>query len=282
MPAISHKDVPVYLSTGGGFTPILAQNVSIQYQNKLRPNRILNSSQSTQFDRYGIDGPMDASISLAFYAETSGSGAKYCLETLTGNTSGQISIAGAVFDTCYLNSATVNIQPFAPVIINTDFICHNPPIGGTWAKTIDGINRTITQIPNVSNYTQKIVYGHSVSLISGTGLSEATKDSISYSISCGRTPRYTIGNVNFGGSNTTRVFLDSLEKDISIKSTNITKYISYTGYDDAISIRLNDETGLNALSSNINFSAARILGQSLSASEGDALVAEIKAKEVVL
>jgi hypothetical protein len=62
MPAISHQNVPIYLSTGGGFTPILAQSVSIQYQNKLRPNRVLNSSQSTQFENYGIDGPMDASI----------------------------------------------------------------------------------------------------------------------------------------------------------------------------------------------------------------------------
>ena len=277
MPAISHQNVPVYLSTGGGFTPILAQSVSIQYQNKLKPNRILNSSQSTQFDRYGIDGPMDASISLAFYAETSGSGAKYCLETLTGNTSGNLLIGGVPFDACYLNSATVNIQPFTPVIINADFICHNPTTESTWAR--DGSNnlRTVTEIPNVSSYTQKIVYGHSVLITNGTNLSESSRDSISYSVSCGRTPRYTIGSIN-----TDRVFLDTLEKEISIKSTNITKFINYTGYDDAISIRLNDETGLNALSSNINFSAARILGQSLSISEGDTLAAEIKAKEVVL
>ena len=277
MPAISHKDVPVYLSTGGGFTPILAQSVSIQYQNKLKANRTLTSSQSTQFDRYGIDGPMDASISLAFYAETSGSGAKYCLETLTGNTSGNLLIGGVPFNACYLNSATVNIQPFAPVIINADFICHNPTTGSTWAR--DGSNnlRTVTEIPNVSSYTQKIVYGHSVLITNGTNLSESSRDSISYSVTCARTPRYSIGSIN-----TDRVFLDSLEKDISVKSTNITKFINYTGYDDAISIGLNDETGLNALSSNINFSAARILGQSLSISEGDTLAAEIKAKEVVL
>jgi len=277
MPAISHQNVPVYLSTGGGFTPILAQSVSIQYQNKLRPNRVLNSSQSTQFENYGIDGPMDASISLAFYAETSGSGAKYCLETLTGNTSGSLLIGGVPFNACYLNSASVNIQPFAPIIINADFICHNPTTGETWSKNGAGVNRTVTEIPNVSNYTQKIVYGHSVSLISGTGLSESTRDSISYSVSCGRTPRYTIGSIN-----TDRVFLDTLEKEISIKSTNITKFINYTGYDDAISIGLRDETGLNALSSNIQFSAARILGQSLSISEGDTLATEIKAKEIVL
>ena len=114
-------------------------------------------------------------------------------------------------------------------------------------------------------------------MIDGTGLSETTRDSISYSITCGRSPRYSIGSIN-----TDKVFLDSLEKDISIKSTNITKFINYTGYDDAISIGLKDETGANALSSDIQFSAARILGQSLSVSEGDTLVAEIKAKEVVL
>ena len=284
MPAVSYKDIPVYLSTSqsvsldGTFTPLLAQNISVQLTNKLRPNRTLTSSQSTQFERYGIDGAMDASISVAFYVETSGLGAKYCLETLTGNTSGSLIIGGVPFNNCFLNSATVNIQPFTPVIINADFICYNVAVtGATWARQRNGNLRTITEIPNVSNYTQKIVYGHSVSLINGTGLSETTRDAITYSISCGRTPRYTLGGINAD-----TVFLDSLEKDISIKSTNITQFINYTGYDDAISIGLKDETGKNALSSDIQFSAARILGQSLSASEGDTLVAEIKAKEVVL
>ena len=221
---------------------------------------------------------MDASISLAFYAETSGSGAKYCLETLTGNTSGNLLIGGVPFNGSYLNNVAVNIQPFTPVIINADFICYNVAVtGATWARQRNCNLRTVTEIPNVSSYTQKIVYGHSVSLISGTGLSEATKDSITYSVTCARTPRYSIGSIN-----TDRVFLDSLEKDISVKSTNITQFINYTGYNDAISIGLRDETGANALSSNITMSAARILAQSISASEGDTLVAEIKAKEVVL
>ena len=78
------------------------------------------------------------------------------------------------------------------------------------------------------------------------------------------------------------MFLDTLEKDISVKSTNITRFINYTGYNDAISIGLKDETGKNALSSDIQFSAARIIAQSMSIQEGDTLVAEIKAKEVVL
>jgi hypothetical protein len=256
--------------------------MSIQYQTNLRANRTLTSSQSTQFETYGIDGPLSASISLSFYADSSGSGAKYCLETLTGDVSAEVSIAGILFGSCYLNSASVNIQPFAPVIINAEFISYNPAISGTWDKTVNGVNRTVTEIPNISNYTQKIVYGHSVSLISGTGLSEAAKDSISYSVSCGRTPRYTLADITFGGASTTRVFLDTLEKEISIKSTNITKFMGYTGYDDAISIGLKDEAGNNALSSDINFSAARLMAQSLTVQEGDTLIAEIKAKEVIL
>lgn len=277
MPAISHQNVPVYLSTGGGFTPILAQNVSIQYQSSLRPNRTLTSSQSTQFENYGIDSAMNATIGLAFYAETSGSGAKYCLETLTGNTSGSLLIGGVPFGACYLNGFSFNIQPFAPLIINAEFVSYNPTTGETWNKNAAGVDRTVTEIPNVSNYTQKIVYGHSVSITNGSLLSESSRDSITYAVVCGRTPRYTIGSINAD-----RVFLDTLEKEISIKSTNITKFIDYTGYNDAISIGLNDETGKNALSSNINFSAARLMAQSLTAQEGDTLIAEIKAKEVIL
>jgi hypothetical protein len=277
MPAISYQNIPVYLSTGGGFTPILTQSVSIQYQTNLKPNRTLTSSQSSQFETYGINSAMNASVSLSFYAETSGSGSKYCLETLTGNTSGALLIGGVPFNACYLNTVSVAIQPFTPVLINAEFISYNPTTGETWSKNGAGANRTVAGIPNISNYTQKIVYGHSVSITNGSLLSESSRDAITYAVTCARTPRYTLGSIN-----TDRMFLDTLEKEISIKSTNITKFINYSGYNDTISIGLNDETGKNALSSNINFSAARLMAQTLTAQEGDTLVAEIKAKEVIL
>lgn len=162
MPAISHQNVPVYLSTGGGYTPILAQSVTIDYEANLQANRTLTSSQSTQFETYGIDSALDVSISLSFYAETFSSGAKYCLETLTGNTSGSLLIGGILFDACYLDSASVAIQTFSPVVISASFSCYSPAISGTWDKTVNGNNRTVTEIPNVSDYVQKIVYGHSV------------------------------------------------------------------------------------------------------------------------
>jgi hypothetical protein len=277
MPAISYQNIPFRLNVGGTTTQILAQNMSIQYQTNLRANRTLTSSQSTQFETYGIDSAMNANISLAFYADTSGSGARYCLEQLTGDVSAIISIGGISFNSCYLNSASVNIQPFAPVIINAELTSYNPTTGETWGKNSAGNNRTITQISNASDYTNKIVYGHTVSITNGTGLSESSRDSITYAVTCGRTPRYTLGDIN-----SDKVFLDTLEKEISIKSTNITNFINYTGYNDAISIGLKDESGNNALSSNINFSAARLMAQSLTAQEGDTLIAEIKAKEVIL
>ena len=71
-----------------------------------------------------------------------------------------------------------------------------------------------------TKYKQQIVYGHTVSLTNNQTLSEKTIDAISYSINCTRTPRYTIGSIF-----PDKMFLDSLEKEISIKSTNINKFI---------------------------------------------------------
>jgi hypothetical protein len=395
MAAVSYKDIPVYLSIGDKYTPILAQNVNIQYQNKLSVNRVLNSSQSTQFDGYGIEGPLSTNISMSFYADTFGSGAKYCLEKLIGNISGFIQIGGVEFDACYLNSASVNIQPFMPVVVNADFTSHGTAdasriigksisidnfnkfeiiysgglmnwtqasgqaaankgrlavlnsrdknqdiefhekplwIGATdeymrgelddeqW-KWVDGtfLKETYTNFARSratglygedyvarlgsssgsfygtwqdyknqalfsgyiieypeTKYKQQIVYGHTVSTVNNESLSENTIDAINYSITCVRTPRYTIGNTY-----PDKMFLDSVEKEISIKSTNINKFINYVGYDGQIQINLLDERGKSALSSNINFLNARVMSQSLSAQEGDILATEIKAKEII-
>lgn len=395
MPAISYKDIPVYLSLGQKYTPLLAQNVSIQYQNKLSVNRVLTESQSTQFDGYGIDGPLDTKISMSFYADTFSSGAKYCLERLTGNISGLIQIGGVEFDACYLNSASVSIQPFSPVVVTADFTSysnadaskiigksisidnfnkfeiiysgglmnwteasgqatarkgrlavlntrdksldiedHENPLwigasdeyqrgelddeqwkwvdgtflketyinwvkgratgvagedyaarlgsnsGSNYGKWQDYKNQRLfsgylIEFPE-TKYKQQIVYGHTVSTVNNQSLSENTIDAVNYSITCTRTPRYTIGSIF-----PDRMFLDSLEKEISIKSTNINKFINYQGYDGQITINLLDERGKSALASNINFSNARVMSQSLSVQEGDTLLTEIKAKEVV-
>ncbi len=395
MASISYKDIPVYLSLGQKYTPLLAQSVSVQYQNKLAVNKILTESQATQFDGYGIDGPLDIKISMSFYADTFGNGAKYCLEKLTGNISGLIQIGGVEFGNCYLNNASVNIQPFVPVVVSADFTSysdadaskiigesisidnfnkfeivysgglmnwveasgqaaarrgrlavlntrdknediedHENPLwigatdeylrgelddeqwkwmdgtylketyanwvkgratglygedyaarlgsnsGSNYRKWQDYKNQRLfsgylIEFPE-TKYKQQIVYGHTVAVTNNETLSEGTLDAVSYSINCTRTPRYTIGSTF-----PNRMFLDSLEKEISIKSTNINKFINYQGYDGQIAIDLLDEKGKSALVSNINFSKARVISQNLSVQEGDTLLAEIKAKEIL-
>lgn len=137
------------------------------------------------------------------------------------------------------------------------------------------VNTEASKPANISDYVQKIVYGHSVAITSGENMSETTRDSISYSVSCGRSPVYTIGSVL-----PQRLFLDTVEKEISIKSTNINQFINYEGYDSSISIGLRDETG--KLISTIAFDKARIMSQGIVAQEGDIVSAEIKAKQVIL
>jgi hypothetical protein len=135
---------------------------------------------------------------------------------------------------------------------------------------------SLSKPTNISDYKQKIIYGHSVLVDDAEdSLSDNIKDSISYSVSCSRTPVYTIGSIL-----PQKFFLDSLEKEISIKSTNINRFIDQDGYDSSILIDLKDETGRKITS--ISLERVRLNSQNLTIQEGDTLTAEIKAKEVVL
>ena len=140
---------------------------------------------------------------------------------------------------------------------------------------IEIINTVSSKPRNISIYNDDIVYGHNVLITSGENISDMIRDSISYSISCNRTPSYTIGSLF-----PRKVFLDSLEKEISIKSANIAQFVDFDGYDGSIFIDLKDN--LNRSATTISFNKARVMSQNLSIQENDSLVAEIKAKEVIL
>ena len=126
-----------------------------------------------------------------------------------------------------------------------------------------------------SIYKDSLIYGHTVQTVSGDFISDENKEQVSYSITCARTPRYMLGETI-----PSRVFLDTVEKELSIKSTQVDSFVDYDGYEDSFYVYLTDKNNRSA--STISFPTATVVAQNFSIQEGGNSVVEIKAKEVVL
>jgi hypothetical protein len=126
-----------------------------------------------------------------------------------------------------------------------------------------------------SIYKDSLIYGHTVRTVSGEFISDENKQQISYGVICERTPRYMLGETI-----PSRVFLDKVEKELTIKSTQVDSFIDYDGYEDSFYVYLTDKNGRSA--STISFPTATVISQNFSTQQDGFCMTEIKAKEIIL
>lgn len=269
MPVIKHNETPVVIQHNSiGYTG-LSSSASISYSASLEPSRILAPNQNNNFR---INGPLAAKISLNIIGSSGAfirSVSDLIINTLTGDQNSDIQIGGSIFSGCYLNSASVEISPFAPVSVSAEFTSTNMLIN-TGFQT----GQTVT---SVLNY-RAIAHGHTTIVNSGSALSDGNYAAISYRVSCNRTPSFTLGQ-----KLAQNMFLDSVEKELSIKATNIGNFIDYSGYGDVISIECRNAFGNPIFSPPLSMSSnSRIVSQNLSMEEGGILAGDISLREVVL
>lgn len=241
-----------------------AASASITISPKLEENKNLSLAPNQNFK---IGGNLETKISLNFFAAKSSNftAAEQVLSVLTGVDSGTIQIADTNFYNCYLENLSVEIVPFMPIMMSADFIC------------LSTVNQsTLTASSPLSSMPETgICYGHNAVTADGTNLT-STKESISYKVSCNRSPVYTIGSVE-----STSCFLDSVSKELSIKSDNIKQFINYASYGDVVSIDMRNENSesLPAISFSNN---SKIISQNLSINAGDTLAGQVTLREIVL
>jgi hypothetical protein len=126
-----------------------------------------------------------------------------------------------------------------------------------------------------SIYKDSLIYGHTVRTVSGEFISDENKQQISYGVICERTPRYMLGETV-----PSRVFLDKVEKELTIKSTQVDSFVDYDGYEDSFYVYLTDKNGRSA--STISFPTATVVSQNFSTQQDGFCLTEIKAKEIIL
>ena len=280
-----------------------AASASISISPKLEENKNLSLAPNQHFK---IGGNLDAKISINFFATTSVfSGVNYTateqlLSVLTGDVTSVIQIGGTRFSGCYLENLSMEIAPFMPTMMSADFICLNtntspgllgdaevslPPGDAIYYANLAALyGEDILVYLNGSPALPEngMYYGHHA-VVSGGNLLTNTRESLSYKINCTRSPVYTIGSVD-----ATNCFLDSVSKEISIKSDNVAQFINYSGSAN----NPNKETliTVNLLTPNqiplvppISFSHnARIVSQNLSINAGDVLGGQVTLREIIL
>jgi hypothetical protein len=270
MPVIKYNEALVRIEEVGiGDIIVPANSVSIAYAASLEPSRILAANQNNNFR---IGGPLAAKITMSFLACNTGSNnaANYLINTLTGNQGVYIGVADRVFYRCYCNSTSVDITPFAPITVSAEFVSYD-------METNVPFGPDISYQDDLNGY---LAHGHNTIISNGTALSDGNYGAISYRVNCGRTPSFTLGQTE---AQTENIFLDSVEKEVSIKATNIGNFIDYSGYGDTITIDVKDDSGTSIFTPPLSMSAnSRIVSQNLSITEGEILAGDISLREVIL
>lgn len=268
MPVIKYSQTPITLAYNGD-NLIAANSASVSYAASLEPSRILAPNQNNNFR---INGPLAAKISFSFIAcvDESFQAANIILNDLTGNVSSSIKIGDSQFSNCFCNSASVEISPFAPVIVSAEFTSSDMIVDQAFAPA--------TGAPNTEELNGFLAHGYNTVVSNGALLSDQNYESISYRVSCARTPTFVLGQ-----DKSTNMFLDGVEKEVSIKATNIGNFIAYSGYGDTINIDVKNDLGASIFTPNLSMSSnSRIVSQNLSISENSILAGDISLREVIL
>jgi hypothetical protein len=147
---------------------------------------------------------------------------------LTGEfeTGHQIRVGNFLFKDCHLNSYSIQITPYQPIVFSADFNSYD-------VDSIEGSKFTgMANAPSLLQQNGTGAYFDSLHALAVgiTGNLEPlpqSKKSVQISASCGRTPVYTIGY-----KTPERVLLNSVERTVTIEGENVGEIINFNGSGD--------------------------------------------------
>lgn len=286
MAAIKYQNIPFKMPRtdvgGSKFYYMPANSVTINHSAKLNRYRLLaaNSLPETR-----LVAPFETKIQASFpicnkFANDQSTGDSFnfasgVLSMLTGESGANIYIGheAQIFSGCYLDSLSIQLEPFQSAVMTIDLTCTNPPTGFQFSGTNSFVSPT--------GLSQKFAYGHLAEIVSGEAFSDSNQSSISYNIDCSRTYSFALSSTKKTAEN---IFLDEVTKKLSIKATNIADFITETGLASFIQVNLKNE--LNELilpSGSISISQnGRLNAQSLNIAAGGFLNADITIEEGIL
>jgi hypothetical protein len=238
---IKYTNVPVFANfsaenqaplTGVGGSDLMAANeVSINFDTSLEPRKYLGKNPIS--NDFAPTAPLAAKVSFSWFplvgenANSRGVSQTGVL-ALTGEfeTGHQIRVGNFLFKDCHLNSYSIQITPYQPIVFSADFNSYD-------VDSIEGSKFTgMANAPSLLQQNGTGAYFDSLHALAVgiTGNLEPlpqSKKSVQISASCGRTPVYTIGY-----KTPERVLLNSVERTVTIEGENVGEIINFNGSGD--------------------------------------------------
>jgi hypothetical protein len=306
---MTYKNFPVYIGYGNrefvsdwGFHRdfmLYANNVSINYVSASLPNRRLgaNIDKDNQYV-YTSDSSCSIGLDFNFYSYPKKGvdgqnvygflmdGAEYNGNIL-GNGTGvnyfPIRIGENIYNSCFIESYTVQASAFAPLKVSASFKCYDPPEEGpteqegyvnfdSYNDSMSGRSVITSNTCQLSGVYDDVVYGDVV-------------PSISFSKRYSRTPVYTLGS-----SSPTSFLINAVESQMQIQSTGLSNFSDYKGIklEGAIALIVKDIDGNKILpeyNGGFEFAAnsgAKVNAYNYTVEGGDVIKSSATINEVVL
>ena len=135
-----------------------------------------------------------------------------------------------------------------------------------------------TSIDLTTGFANTMINGNTCSISSTTGFVTNIQNSIRYSVNCGRSPIY-----NLGQTNASNFILDTVEKQMDISSTDLTSFINFSGSKLPSDLNLTLKNAQNTIGATIAMkSGANIFSQQTNIQENETLTTQVSIKEIIV
>ena len=288
--SIPYSEFPVYIGQAGvgSSTPpneindyLPVTQASVSYNTSSSARRKLGKSVDAA-DQFTFDSALSADISVSCLLQSGMvSGLDFLLDA---NQEGYVTmkLGSGIYNQCYVKDVSLSISPFAPVILQANFVSLDPVTGG-------GITRNTSFVGIGSSSptldTDGIVYGHTCSVSDTANVLGQVQSQINFKRAYTRTPIYGLGSVNASS-----MLLDGVEEEMSVSSTGLDTLINFSGEKLTsqlhVDLKIQGGVGIGTqspIADLIKFTAgARVLTESYSVQGGEAIQTTATIKQVKL
>ena len=286
--SLPYSEFPVYIGqVGVGSTPpneindyLPVTQASVNYNTSSSARRKLGKSVDAA-DQFTFNSALSADISVSCLLQSGMvSGLDFLLDA---NQEGYVNmkLGSGIYNQCYVKDVSLSISPFAPVILQANFVSLDPAVGGTITGDTDAYGGGVPPLD-----TDIIVYGHTCVVNDSADVLGQVQSQINFNRTYTRTPIYGLGSVNASS-----MLLDGVEEEISVSSTGLNTLIGFSGekLTTHLQVALNFKNGAGSVGLGtqvddlIKFPAgARVLTESYSVQGGETIQTTATIKQVKL
>jgi len=289
--SLPYSEFPVYVGqpnsdsvTNEKSNFLAATDVNVSYAASMTPKRSVvgigvadpdPNKSIDQSNAFTFGGPLTANISFGLFLNNSVGVGEDGYSFLTGSNQDKyfpIQVGSGKFERCYLDSFSVDVQPYQPVSLQVNFTSLRPETG----VAISG-DSTPYNDEHPPFDSDEVIYGHTCAVAGMSTLFGNVQSQIQYSKTFSRTPVLTLGSLA-----AETALLDEVQHQMVVQATGLNEMMRYTGIGigttnplpNPVTVNLTNVDGdTNFYLKSLDMTAgARVNTQSYAMAGGDTLV----------